>query len=57
MFMRKVILFSAFILGMMCSCGNKPANVSTSADSTAVDSIEVVDTLSVDTLTLDTLSE
>jgi hypothetical protein len=53
MFMRKVILFSAFILGMMCSCGNKPANVS--ADLT--DSIEVVDTLSVDTLTLDTLSE
>lgn len=46
--MRKVILFSAFILGMMCSCGNKPASVS--ADSTAVDSIEVVDTLTLDTL-------
>jgi hypothetical protein len=54
--MRKVILFSAFILGMMCSCGNKPTSVSSSADSTAVDSIEVVDTLSVDTLTLDSVS-
>lgn len=47
--MKKVVLFSAFILGM-CACTTRAVSTVSENDSTVVDSIEVVDTLSVDTL-------
>jgi hypothetical protein len=51
MFMRKVIHFSTFILGITCPCGNKSASVH-STDSSAVDSIEVVNNLTLNSLNI-----